>query len=1434
MYSRFMGLFDPNRRRQSVTMNLWTQAHTRNAIYTERSRPQVDAVQEFVTEERKDMEFVPIPDFVNHGFEPMNRIECVDSWPEILNDARDESNLEIDLTLPRNIRMCLSHWLHQKKWDKCMNTEDYANNFQMKHVPNVESIYTTNNIVHDLQAHSIPNQILFADMLQAYMLKSNHFNSMMGARMSTSLNDWAESLHREDNNNENPIIYHQNRALVNDMFEENVQCEQFSDPRLNNRAPHAFDPMELRTHKWYPSGSKWFAQQWRLQLYGKQPLSVFNVNLDTVRSQEGMKGKDENGYCPNNWVELDLMHKLIFCKRNIYVINAMVNEQHKNKKNIIEKMENKKYAYDAIASELLSIYECPFHRAALTAPFDRYVEFNQQNPLHSENRDESSPIHSVQTEMSRFFLFYWLQKFVFIVNPQIEQTHDCMISTIKILPGTFIVDMEQSLFALVADVIGREWTIKIEKGERDTLEYIEYLTNELEILSSGIDRVSNELMHPNWQLSVLKLQWRYEQCGIINHCHFNENDQELFLKLPVDIISKDDIWNRMLTKIAVHDQLLLGDLEVNGGIIIFPDPNGHLRGYSNTFTAKWQFNLILHGNVAKYPLQHAGLRDFFVCIKCPFRGIWPGQVRSPHKTPHNQTVCLFSYNGDGYTISTSENNPRVRESIKNHYITLHDHLLKNKMVSSIGMVVEDSNNSPFYEAITSDIINCMFKGVRCSDGLVVYGLCALQNSDGKEVVATSGRIGSKSDRNDYMTSFSRLETIQTRMAKRERHYKHMISQDHINYSQITPNAYIPIYMGMEYNLRKGSFGNNIILTQQYKKQLANYLEKKVEILRRKAGSGLSGLGLLSKLPSANLNGPETTHLIITHLLAVIAVVTQYSLPGWRVHKSMSSYYNRIFKSLSKSKYYGTSLIHSTYLGAATTSGLKTSKAVNTYTSALHLALFGHILGVDPAKLLILRKTVAWFGVYYSPLLGKRRMQWLVDECDRICQLIENDAEMNDIFLRKQTIPVWRNLVHLKMYWDPIANDYDGMAFEMGNKKSRFHNIRYVSQRKNEIIIKYSNNERCIKDFEMDLLSEIPSLGRGFRELFEEDREYNWRIHKLLKYQFNPIDETFEINLNNNNGPFISKHVKLLKVKEIPALYWQKLCEAIGANGNTNPAISRRMRNSKVREAYNQIEDLIKYIFVANDEAVQEQIRRRFIECLQDGIIKMSSCNGFGLFWREFNDSVVRCDHLNKDMVWGKSRRRNIEDFVIHLTGIWIIDGIYNDKFLGARVNARGPYHPECCMICVGNRWQTAENSETLDYTTHSIQSSPVVEATDEVFCCDVNELICKMFIVHDHIAPTQDDLRMMYHAIEEFPPTNALFLKKENDEWEVPENIRKYWCSWAITCMCPESQVNCDRCGCDPGRIVITCVEDLWPYYRLYSIFQGCIWRYLAACKNSE
>ena len=1434
MFTRMMGLFDPNRRRQSVTMSLWTQAYTRNATYTGRIEQEFEAVQQFVTEERKDIDFVPIPDFVNHGIEPMNAIECIDSLPPILNDERDDSNLNIDLTLPRNVRMTLSHWLNVLKWNKCVNPEGYANNFQLSHVPNVESIQTTNQIISDMQSHSRQNQLLFAEMIASYMLKSNQFNSIMGGRMSTGLNEWLERWNRVNNNNPNQILHHQSRALVNDMFEEKVECEQFRDPRLRNRAPNAFEPLELSDHKWYPCGSKWWAQQWRLQTYGKQPLKTFNTNLNTIASKEGMKGKDENGYCPTNWVELDLMHKLIFCKRDIYVINATVHEQKKNKKSIIETIANKKYAYDSIASELLSMYECPFHRAALTAPLPTFIEWNQQNPLHSANREESAPIHSVQTEMSRYFLFYWLQKFVFIVNPNVEQTRDCMIGTIKILPGTFIVDMEQRLFGLVADVLGREWTIQFEKGERSTLDYIEYLTNELQLLASGVDRLSNELMHPNWELCVLQLQWRYEQCVVANHSHFNEHDQQLFLEVPDNVRTKDDVWNQMLVKIAVHDQLLLGDLEVNGGIITFEDPNSHLRGYSNTFQAKWQLNLIFFRNVAIFPLQHLGLRDFFICIKCPFRGIWPGQVRSPHKTPHNQTVCLYTYNADGYNVSTSENNPRVRESIKNHYISLHDYLLKNKMVSSIGAVVEDSNNTPFYEAMTTDIINCMFRGVRCEDGLVVYGLCALQNSDGKEVVSTSGRIGARSDRNDYMTSFSRLETIETRLAKRERHFKHMISQNHINYSQIAPNAYIPIYMGMEYNLRKGSFGNNIILTDQYKKQLANYLENKVELIRRKAGSSLSGLGLLYKLPSANLNGPETTHLIISGLLSVVAVVTQYSLPGWRVHKSMSSYYNRIFKNLSKSKYYGTSLIHSTYLGAATTSGLKTSKAINTFTSVLHLALFGSILGVDPNKLKILQKLVRWFGVYYSPLLGKSRMQWLVNECDQICEMIENDAEMNDIFLQKQTIPVWRNLVHLKMYWDPIANDYDGMAFEMGNKKSRFHNIHYVSQRKNEIIIKYSNNERCIKDFEFDLLSDAPSLGTGFRQLFEEDTEYNWRIHKLLKYRFNPLDESFEINLNHENGPFISRHIKLMKVSAIPAIYWEKLCEAIGHDGNTTPAISRRMRRSKVRECYNQIEDLIDYLFISNDDNEAEQIRTRFIQCLQNGTIQISSTNGFGLLWREFNDSVLRCDHLNQDMVWGKSRRRHIENFVMHLTGIWIIEGIYNDNFLSARIDASGPLHPESCMICVGEKWKTRDNADNLNYTSHSIESSPVVEATEEVFCCDVNEIISKMFIVHDHIAPTKHDMRMMYHAIEEFPPIEALFLKHENEEWEVPDGICKYWCGWAIQCMCPERRVNCQRCSCDPGRIIISCVEDLWPFYRLYSIFQGCIWRYLSATHNSE
>ena len=1347
-----------------------------------------------------------------------------------------------DLTDRNIVDVILGYW-----GDKCDLTSILTNEHPSElssFIPDRLSVAAANFVTQHLESLHLQDARIIARIVGEYFVKCHYLTSVTGARAALAAKEWIEKFKREHGAGDAKFrnldhLDTQASNLIENLFGSNVQVTKHQDPKLTDRRLRSFEPVALYGSKWFPTGERFWANMWRLYFYNKIDASALSSIIRNYSKPDGCMSKEGSTWYPVSPYHLHMMHQILFCKYNVYIISGYVTYFETSEKGTIPVTVPCEYAYDKIPSHIRNWYNSTFHRPALLASFETHKEWKLGNPIH-RHRTDSKVIHSVQTEFSRHALFWWLQKVVFIVNKKQIATSNFWIETIRITIGTFITNLAKCEFGLVTDVISEKWSIDLDRNDMNFEEFANYLQSNLKKIQSNTERIQNDLIHPIWEVQVLPLQWKFGKCYNLEHDHFNATDQELFISVNSSCETWQQVEQNLIKQIQVNDDFRIGNLRINDGIASFPDPNSHLEGYESNFEYDWIWNFVIINEPDRqqvcYTLLHNAFYDFLLRLNDPYFILWPGCVRHPDPAPGNMTVCPYTFNADGYHISASENNVRTRESIKQHYISLNDHLLRNNIVSSLGVLMEDSQNDPFYTVMEGDMLRCMFKGVDCENGLRVFCIPVANCSDSKEIKINTGIIGPISDRNDYSTTFSKYQDTATLKALHERHYAHNLSQLHLNKMRVSVHAFIPFFVGINWHRVKKNI-THLDLSTKFIQKFRNKIKSSIEILKRKAGIALKGIPSLSFLPSVNLAVAELMHNTIDGILGAIASVAIDSIKHIKNNAAMFRLYDETFRHLAYENGYRSSLTPSTHLFRGGGKGLKTSKAINTYISSFTLGVVGDALGVDPAILSTLRKMLTWLGLFHSPTLTGAKVVKLVNLCDEICQDIEKIPKLAKFFWNKGRIRVWRNLNQIKLFWLNSADRFIGMIFERLNKLSRLRDIKMKQQNKSAVLTQHTILERAIKDLETIILDNEGQLGSGFIELFQQDEEYCWLLHKLLKYC---LDDNGEFHLNRNadidNCTFDSKFIKLMKVKNINASLWINICNKLKSNDEENAddiiearelTETNQMKRLNISQFWNNMDYILHFLFEWESEAEFDNIRSNFIIGLQDGSIEVSHTKGMSLFYREWGDCHVRCKKDRQDIVWIKSRVAGEKDGCAQLCGIFHIKGLCSNELLSRKINQDCSNKPNNFVLCLGYRWLPLDMSKSLNYENYDFESTPLVRPTSDICVFDAADIVMKMFCSHDHLIPSKENLRWMHNAIDNFPRMKHTHFPSENCS-KIPHRpeLVKYWCGFGIECLCDAKRVNCEVCECRPGKIVISCLSSEWRVFRLFGIYQGLIWRY--------
>ena len=1355
------------------------------------------------------------------------------------NYVPEEPVVGWNLVDPIIVDFILSYWSDKYGITKLIENEEPSELSLLG--PDRFSTTASNFVLKQLQSLNLQDATFVSRMVEEYYLKCNYLTAMAGAQASVVTHEWVQQFNRIHGNDAAQQRMNQLNTqitnLIEDMYGSNVRVTEYEDKKLEKRSIRSFQPVALYGSKWFPTGSEYFANLWRLYFYNKIEASAVRSLIKHYESIDGCMSKSGSWWHPANAFQLHMMHQILFVKYNICIISGYVNYFEIGKKGGVNVTVPFLYGYDQIPNEVRNTYNSRFHRNAMLASFETQKQWKLGNPVH-RHQTQSKIIHSVETEFSRHALFWWLEKVVFIVNKNQVNSNNFWTKTIKITMGTLVAQLSESKFGLVTDVKSEKWSIEFEREDMNFEQFANYLDATLKKIQSKSERITNQLIHPIWEVQILPLQWKFSDCFDAKHDHFNYSDQELFLLIDSNCRTSKQIEENVIEQIQVNDEFRIGNLSINDGIVEFSDPNEHLPGYQSHFKYRWMWNFVIIIDVLTneqnvcFTLLYEPLYDFLVVLNDPFFFLWPGCVRRPEKAPGNMTVCPYTFNADGYTISASENNVRTKESVKQHYISWNDHLLRNNIVSSLGVVIEDNRNDAFYTVMEADMLRCLFKGVVCDNNLRVFCIPFANCSDSKEIKVNTGIIGPLNDRNDYSTTFSKFESIATLKALHERHFAHNVSQLHLNKMRICAQTFIPYFVGVNWNLAKKNI-SHLDLSNDFIAKFQSKIRRSIETLKRKAGIALKGKPSLSFLPSINLAVPELMHNTIDGILGAIASVAIKSIKKIKKNDEMFKIYNQTFRKLAYSSGHRPSLIPSTHLFKGGGKGLKTSKAINTYISSFTLALVGNVLGVEPSILSTLRKMTNWLGLFHSPTLRGTNVTKLVDLCDEICERIEKNKELASFFWLKGRIRVWRNLNQTKLYWFAWADRFIGMIFDALNKLSKLRETKFKQQQKSELLTKHTLQQRAIKDFETLVLDREGPLGWGFIELFQSDDEFCWLLHKFLKYSLNDNGE-FELNRNsdNQNCSYNSKFIKLMQVSNISSNIWINICNKLEETNEINE--TKQMTRMKIPLFWNNMDYILKHLFEWKSEEEFDNIRNNFIIGLQDGTIEVSNCKGMSLFYREWCDCNVRCTKSRQDIVWMKYLDKNKTDNVAQLLAIFNITGICQNNLLSQSIKENCSPTPDNCILCLGYSWIPIVASDCLNYEQYDFESTPLVRPTSEICAFDGTDIVMKMYCVHDHLIPSKHNLKWMANVIPNFPRLSDTYFPDTN-EWIIhPPELVKYWCGFGIRCMCDLNQVNCEMCHCRPGKIVISCLESEWPVFRLYGIYQGWICRYCTTRGVSE
>ena len=172
---------------------------------------------------------------------------------------------------------------------------------------------------------------------------------------------------------------------------------------------------------------------------------------------------------------------------------------------------------------------------------------------------------------------------------------------------------------------------------------------------------------------------------------------------------------------------------------------------------------------------------------------------------------------------------------------------------------------------------------------------------------------------------------------------------------------------------------------------------------------------------------------------------------------------------------------------------------------------------------------------------------------------------------------------------------------------------------------------------------------------------------------------------------------------------------------------------------------------------------------------------------------------------------------------------------------------DCIILACCNVWECQHLTHTnrFDYQKYTIHDSPSIFITMNKKIVNVKNIVQQCYVVHDHIVPTKEDQSGIKRLIQSWPqyesfsnwPTTRIEI---DEELELDSESKKCLPFCGVSWQCRDHEIiNCHQCinqGINKrnGSIVYDCVENNWPYYKAYTIYQGYVNRLFNSRRINE
>ena len=654
---------------------------------------------------------------------------------------------------------------------------------------------------------------------------------------------------------------------------------------------------------------------------------------------------------------------------------------------------------------------------------------------------------------------------------------------------------------------------------------------------------------------------------------------------------------------------------------------------------------------------------------------------------------------------------------------------------------------------------------------------------------------------------------------------------------IVPNQHI------EYLLAKIPLIATLLTTAKYhlewttkwnnrQKNIAYYVNQIIELCYSQAGISPSIKPGLPHLPSVSLTQVEYAHLMFHHIFTRACQSVKDTFNRFNTNDKIEKIINKIwYYCVQKCKHRAKDCSRSNLRDSS--EGKQVSlKTLQTYRSAFEMAVNGHVCGFGSLELSILRRIIEWNGKWFCDTWNENLVEWLIENCHEIIIQIDNTDSMTHFNDRTPCLRTWLNMIDVNAYWFSNANTFMGLKYEGQNKHSKGDLQASGNVVVDTLLVNHTAKKRLIKDMFAQAMTcpEIPlgqKLGRGITKIIKNAKHAVSPLQKLLTYECHlQSDEIQWVPSSDFINPFIIHSVP----KKIQPSAWINLI-----NYNNNNALRFSEAGKKAAKTMWQMTFILNQILMFQPNFDLTTISKQLQMALANNIVSISELVGISTFYRTWSDSVIKTG----DTVY--TRHSNYDDQIVRINHLYKINGLneFADKF-NLQMNPNFTNHWECIIIAVANRWKLKyPNQNGFNYQQYSFHDSPSLYLSNCTKVINVEWIVQQCYVAHDHILPSKADQIGMNKTISEWPINdncNFPVCRNESLLIDIDDNKLPYcgvgWC-------CKQHlKVNCNPCIQDDltnnGCILYECKQELWPYYKVYTIYQGYIPRLFNARTINE